>query len=363
MKTERRKNSVQSLLDFLSSVLLFSGIVGLVVAVLLLQLISHASLLLSDVVGLLPAIIGVVVMVGILFAAGDAYRRYRTVERPVREIQAALDKLIEGDFGTRITVSKEMSNEHHFDEIAHSINALAEELSGVETLRTDFIANVSHELKTPLAAIQHYGMMLQESFLSETDRLEYAGIITESSGRLTSLITNILKLNKLENQQIFPAVKKYNLSEQLCESLLQFETIWEKKEIQIATDIAEGIVIVSDAQLLSLCWNNLLSNAFKFTEKGGQVSLTLTANETYATIKIADTGCGITPEIGAHIFEKFYQGDTSHATQGNGLGLALVKRVVDIMHGEIDVESVPGTGSIFTVTIRRNWHERLENEM
>ena len=129
MKTERRKNSVQSLLDFLSSVLLFSGIVGLVVAVLLLQLISHASLLLSDVVGLLPAIIGVVVMVGILFAAGDAYRRYRTVERPVREIQAALDKLIEGDFGTRITVSKEMSNEHHFDEIAHSINALAEELS------------------------------------------------------------------------------------------------------------------------------------------------------------------------------------------------------------------------------------------
>ena len=363
MRKERKKYCFPSVLEFLSSVLLFSCIVGLVVVVLLFLFVSNGSLNLSNVMELLPAIIGMVLLVGILFAGSDFYRRYQTVERPVREIKIALDQLIGGDFATRITISKEMTNEYHFDEIATSINALAQELSGVETLRTDFIANVSHELKTPLAAIQHYSMMLQESGLSEAERLEYAGIITESSGRLTSLITNILKLNKLENQQIFPAVKKYNLSEQLCESLLQFEPVWEKKNIQIETDIAEGIVVLSDAELSSLCWNNLLSNAFKFTEQGGQVSVTLTADDTYATIKIADTGCGMTPEVGAHIFEKFYQGDTSHAVQGNGLGLALVKRVVDIMHGEIGVESVPGTGSIFTVTIRRNWHERLEDNM
>ena len=363
MRKEQKKYRFQSVPEFLSSVLLFGCIVGLVVAALLFLFISDGSLNPSNVMELLPAIIAMVLLVGIVFAGSDSYRRYQTVERPVREIRAALDQLIGGDFTTRITISKEMSNEHHFDEIANSINALAQELSSVETLRTDFIANVSHELKTPLAAIQHYSMMLQEPSLSEAERLEYAGVITDSSGRLTSLITNILKLNKLENQQIFPAVKKYNLSEQLCEALLQFEPVWEKKDIQIETDIADGIVILSDAELLSLCWNNLLSNAFKFTEQGGQVSVILTADDTFATIKIADTGCGMTPEIGAHIFEKFYQGDTSHATQGNGLGLALVKRVVDIMHGEIGVESVPGTGSIFTVTIRRNWHERLEDDM
>ena len=129
---------------------------------------------------------------------------------------------------------------------------------------------------------------------------------------------------------------------------------WERKNIEIETDIAENVVVSADAELLSLVWNNLFSNAFKFTEDGGRVTLILTADEKFATVKVSDTGCGMSAEIGAHIFEKFYQGDTSHATQGNGLGLALVKRVVDIMQGEIGVESAVGVGTTFTVKIRRD---------
>lgn len=170
---------------------------------------------------------------------------------------------------------------------------------------------------------------------------------------MAHLITNILKLNKLENQQIFPTIKEYDLSEQIVECLLQFENTWEKKNIDIITDIPDGISINADAELLTLVWNNLLSNAFKFTEFGGTVKVQLTADESYVTVIVSDTGCGMKPEVGVRIFDKFYQGDTSHSTQGNGLGLALVKRVMDIMQGEISVESVCGKGSTFTVKLRR----------
>ena len=135
--------------------------------------------------------------------------------------------------------------------------------------------------------------------------------------------------------------------------MLQYESVWEKADIEIETDIAEDVRVRADAELLGHVWNNLFSNAFKFTPSGGTVTVLLTATDDYAVVKVQDTGCGMTPEVGAHIFEKFYQGDTSHSVQGNGLGLALVKRVIDIMQGEIGVESVVGKGSIFTVKIRR----------
>ncbi len=170
---------------------------------------------------------------------------------------------------------------------------------------------------------------------------------------MSAMMTNILKLNRLENQQIYPQVAAFDLGEQLCECLLQYENVWEAKAINIETDIAEDVTVVADVELLALVWNNLLSNAFKFTEAGGTVAVSLTATAHYATVQVRDTGCGMSPQVGAHIFEKFYQGDPSRAVQGNGLGLALVKRVVDILQGEIGVESVEGKGSTFTVTVRR----------
>jgi len=265
-----------------------------------------------------------------------------------------------GDFSARVRPMNQAGLEG-FHQIGESINAMAAELSSVETLRADFIANVSHEMKTPLAVMQNYGTLLQTPELPEEKRIEYAKTITDASRRLADMMTNILKLNRLENQQIYPNLTTFDLGEQLCESLLQYESTWERKNIEIETDIAESVHVCADAELLSLVWNNLFSNAFKFTEDGGKVTLTLTADKAYATVKVSDTGCGMSAEVGAHIFEKFYQGDTSHATQGNGLGLPLVKRVVDIMQGEIGVESAMGVGTTFTVKIRRSEHGMEED--
>ncbi len=296
---------------------------------------------------------GNVLLISLLFTIIDAVRRRLMVDRPTKRIVSAGEKITSGDFSVRIKPFGDNYAYESFNSIIDCFNKMAEELGSVETLRTDFIANVSHELKTPLAVMQNYGTMLQSPDLPEDKRIEYAKGITDNSRRLASLITNILKLNKLENQQIFPANERFDLSEQLCESLLQFEEIWEQKNIEIETEIEDSIYINSDTELLSLVWNNLLSNAFKFTENGGKVSVSLTADSEFATVKISDTGCGISPETGKHIFEKFYQGDTSHAMQGNGLGLALVKRVVDIMQGEIAVDSEIEKGSTFTVRLKR----------
>lgn len=148
------------------------------------------------------------------------------------------------------------------------------------------------------------------------------------------------------------AAEKYNLGEQLCECLLLFEEAWEKKNLEIETDIDEEFIINADKDLLSLVWNNLISNAVKFTPNGGTISLSLKNDDNYAVVQVSDTGCGMSAEVGAHIFEKFYQGDTSHAEQGNGLGLALVKRVIDIVNGEISVESIIGKGTVFCVKLK-----------
>lgn len=145
----------------------------------------------------------------------------------------------------------------------------------------------------------------------------------------------------------------YDLGEQLRECLLSFESQWETKELEIEADIEEDVTVEADGQLLSLVWNILLSNAIKFTDDGGKISVSLKTSGPMAIVKVADTGCGIDRETGKHIFEKFYQGDTSRATRGNGLGLALVRRVVEIVGGNISVESQVGKGSVFTIEIRR----------
>lgn len=298
-----------------------------------------------------------VALLSLIFTVVDSIRKKITVERPIKHIVNASEKIMQGDFSVRIKPMNHFGTDGKFNEIIECFNKMAEELSGVETLRTDFIANVSHEMKTPLAVMQNFGTLLQAPELSDERRIEYAKGVTDSSRRLAEMMTNILKLNRLENQQIYPQVTEFDLGEQLCECLLQFENVWEKSNIEIDTDIAENIKVQADAELLSLVWNNLFSNAFKFTEEGGKVSVILTATEHHAVVKVKDTGCGMSPEIGAHIFEKFYQGDTSHSSQGNGLGLALVKRVVDIMQGEIGVESIVDTGTTFTVKIRRSLYE------
>lgn len=294
-----------------------------------------------------------VVLLSLLCTVIDGIRRKFMVDRPVQKIVKAAEQIMAGNFSVRIPPLRSVDGLSGFDVIAEYFNKMAEELSGTETLRTDFIANVSHELKTPLAVMQNYGTLLQQPALSEEKRQEYAKAITDAAHNLASMVSNILRLNKLENQSIFPDVQTYELGEQLCECLLSFENIWEEKQLEIKTDIQDNVMITADPELLSLVWNNLFSNAIKFTDPGGAVSLTLEADQQTVVVKVSDTGCGISREVGRHIFEKFYQGDTSHATKGNGLGLALVKRVVDITGGDIHVTSEVGKGSTFTVEFRR----------
>ena len=295
-----------------------------------------------------------VLLLSLIYTIIDGIRRRYMVYLPAKRITDAAKRLMQGDFSVRIQPIRSLSTEDKFNEIIDCFNKMAQELAGTETLRTDFIANVSHELKTPLAVMRNYGTLLQRPGLPEEQRLEYAKAITDASCRLGELVSNILRLSKLENQQIVPAAEAYDLGEQLCQCLLGFEEIWEKKDIQIETDIEEDVKIRSDAEMMALVWNNLFSNAIKFTEPGGKVSLALRTEGDDALVRISDTGCGISREVGLHIFDKFYQGDTSHATQGNGLGLALVKRVIDITGSDISVQSEPGKGSTFTVKIRRS---------
>lgn len=293
-----------------------------------------------------------VVLLSLIFTIIDAIRREYTVQRPAMQIIKAAERIMQGDFSVSVKLGGFWQDDA-FARIADCFNGMARELRSVETLRADFIANVSHEMKTPLAVMNNYAALLQADELPKEKRIEYARGIAENAHRTADMITNILKLDRLENQTIFPNTAEFDLGEQLCENLLQYESIWEKHSIELNTDIAENVTMFADAELLSLVWNNLFSNAFKFTPDGGEVFISLAADAACATVKISDTGCGMSAEVGAHIFEKFYQGDSSHACQGNGLGLALVKRVMDILGGEISVESKLGTGTTFTVKLSR----------
>lgn len=260
-------------------------------------------------------------------------------------------EVVAGDFSVRVAPISRFGSDESFNQIIACFNRMVQELAGVETLRTDFIANVSHELKTPLAAMSNYATLLQSPELPQTQRIAYAKAIASRARQLSSMMTNILKLSKLENQQIYPQPQTYDLSDQLCQCLLQFEPVWEGKDIDLDTQIPDGVLIRADRELLELVWNNLLSNAFKFTPVGGRIWVQLAVLPGEVKVTVQDTGCGMSQQTMAHLFEKFYQGDTSHAAQGNGLGLALVKRVTDILGGRIQAESVLGQGSTFTLTL------------
>ena len=356
---KRKSNKVNNSLFSIVRYIAFFIFTAFIVTCCMLLFLWDIDLSVTELKASAPKTFINVFILSFLFCLLDGIRRKITVEKPLKEILRATDRITNGDFSARIEPTHKFGRKNEFDVIIENFNIMAEEISGTETLRNDFISNVSHELKTPLAAIQNYATMLQIPSLSESERIELSKSMSMASQRLSALITNILKLNKLENQQIFPDTKRYNLSEQLCECLLGFENIWENKNLEIETDIDEDVFVNADEELLSLVWNNLFSNAVKFTDNNGEIFVSLKLKDEKCIVTVADTGCGMSKETGAHIFEKFYQGDTSHASQGNGLGLALVKRVVDILKGEITVESELGKGSTFTIVLRGGNSEEI----
>ncbi len=291
---------------------------------------------------------------GLIAAVLTSYTRKQIIkvyEMPLQEFAAATEKVAEGDFSVYVPTVHSPDQYDYYDHMILDFNKMVENLGSIETLKTDFISNVSHEMKTPIAQIQNYAQLLQKEDLSDEKRMEYAKIIQESSVRMSSLITNILKLNKLENQMLIPEKKRYDVCQQLCDCIFALETRFEEKEIELDTNLDERIFINADASLLELVWNNLLTNAIKFSDVGGKIEIKQEENENEVIISVKDHGCGMSHETAAHIFDKFYQGDTSHAAEGNGLGLALVYRVITLMDAEIWVESKENIGSTFFVKL------------
>lgn len=274
-----------------------------------------------------------------------------TYEKPMKELASATRKVAEGDFTVYVPPLHTADEYDYLDVMILDFNKMVEGLGSVETLKTDFFANVSHEIKTPLAVIQNTAELLKNEELSPEQRAEYVDTIEKYARRLADLITNILKLNKLEKQTIQPKPEPYNLCAQLAECALLFEDRWEQKNLEFEAELEDEAVIEADESLLELVWNNLLSNAVKFTEPGGTITLRQTSGDGWVEVTVSDTGCGMDDNTLQHIFDKFYQGDTSHSTEGNGLGLALVLRIVRMMGGSISVESKTGEGSAFTVRL------------
>lgn len=274
-----------------------------------------------------------------------------TYEMPLHNMAEATGKVAKGDFSVYVPPLHTADKLDYLDVMILEFNKMVEELGSIETLKTDFVSNVSHEMKTPIAVIKNYAEMLQMEQVEDKTRKEYAQSIESAAEKLSHLISNILRLNKLENQSIIPEVADYDICRQLCECILQFEDMWDEKEIELETRVEEAAMVKADATLLELVWNNLISNAIKFTERGGSVTICQTSGEGRITVAVSDTGCGIAKENINHIFDKFYQGDTSHSKEGNGLGLAMVKRVLELMDGDIQVVSDKGKGSTFTVTL------------
>ena len=302
------------------------------------------------------------VIVSGIFTYFTRWQIIRSYERPLKHFAEATKQVANGDFSVYMRPLHTADKADYLDIMIEDFNKMVAELGSIETLKTEFFSNVSHEIKTPLAVMQSAAEILTADNISDQQRKECAATIMQSCKRLSGLITNILKLNRLEQQKIQPAPTAYDLCAQLSECALQFEEIWDRKEIDFGVDLEDCVTIVADPSLLELVWNNLLSNALKFTPQGGTVEIVQTSTEDEVIVTVSDTGCGMDEKTLRHIFDKFYQGDTSHATEGNGLGLALALRVIQISGGTISAKSEPGKGSSFTVRLPVATDETLPAE-
>lgn len=269
--------------------------------------------------------------------------------KPVNLLINHMNRLADGDFKTRINFGKFWSRHPNVTELSDSFNRMAQELQGTEMLRSDFINNFSHEFKTPIVSIAGFAKLLKRGNLTEEQRSEYIDIIEEESLRLSQMATNVLNLTKIENQTILTNVTTYNLSEQLRSCILLLGGKWEKKEIDFVLEFDE-YQIDANEELLKQVWINLIDNAVKFSPENGTIEIRVREFDNTLAVSILNTGSEISPEQQKKIFNKFYQADESHATEGNGIGLAIVKFVTELHRGTVSVMSEQGV-TMFTVTI------------
>ena len=286
----------------------------------------------------------------ILIGAGLATLSGKYIMSRISRISHGMREVARGNFKERVPEKDKKNSPTEFGELERSFNQMASDLDGIEIFRNDFINDFSHEFKTPIVSIRGFARQLQSENLSEEQKNEYISIIISESERLVNMSSNVLLLSKLENQQIVSDKHELDLDEQIRRSILLLEKDWSEKEIDLDIDLDE-IKINFNEEMLSHVWINLISNAIKFTEVGGRIEISLKEREGMAIFSIKDNGIGMSDEVKERIFEKFYQGDRSHTTSGNGIGLNIVQRIISLARGAISVESKLGEGSKFTVTI------------
>ena len=277
----------------------------------------------------------------------------------IKALIAATKEVKKGNFDVRVPESAATNEEleggtlTEMEMLVRNFNEMVKELAGIEMFRNDFINNFSHEFKTPIVSIRGFARELRQGNLDEEQQQEYAKIIEEESDRLAKLSISVLELSKLENQQIVTNKTEFYLDEQLRQCILLQEAAWSQKEIDMIPELDE-VRFLGNEEMLLYVWSNLLSNAIKFTPVGGSITVRLREHENCVVVTVSDTGIGMSDEVKEHIFEKFYQGDKSHTKAGYGIGLTVVKRVIDLCHGKIDVESSVNRGSTFTVYLPKN---------
>ncbi len=284
-------------------------------------------------------------------AVGGAVTAFlgRWIFLPITRLGQAMEQVAQGDFSQRL------DSQRQFKEIAHiyeNFNRMAQELGSIQILKTDFVSNVSHEFKTPLNAIEGYATLLQEGkTLSDEDMELYTERILLNTQNLSQLVGNILLLSKLDNQAVLPGGNPFRLDEQIRQAILQLEPLWTAKELELEVDM-EAIMYCGPENLMFHVWSNLVGNAVKFSPAGGLVEIKLKREEACIRFTVSDRGEGISDEARERMFDKFYQADSSHKQEGNGLGLALVKKIVRLQEGRVFAENRPEGGCCFTVELR-----------
>lgn len=342
---KRRHSTLMTFIGFLIFFVTISAVIT--VAVLIYDVTKDANL---GQVSTIIVMFLVIVFLSLTCSIVDMFRRKIMIERPVNEILSATEQITKGDFSLRLTPLHDYEHYDEFDLIIENLNSMVTTLEKNETLSKDFVSNVSHELKTPLSIIKNYSEALSSSTLDEGTRQKYLLTLRTASSKLSTLITNVLQLNKLENNSFSPVKTDFRLDEAIANVLLRYEEQIDNKNIELWCDMDE-ITLHSSADYLDIVWSNLISNAVKFTPCGGKITLTIKRENNLAVVKLRDTGEGISQKDGERIFEKFYQADTSHSGEGNGLGLALVKKVIDVLGGKITVTSTLGKGTEFGIMI------------
>ena len=336
----RRKISAMLTLQTFFVVLI---VMVIATAIALMYRVAITDMHMIGVLSMLVPIVVLVTLVNFLFT--------RFIYRYLDKISDAMQKVADGDYTVRLDAEKDQP----FRELYRNFNTMAEELGGVEMLKNDFINGYAHELRTPITSINGFAEMLlnDDGTLSREEKRSYLEIIASESRRLADLAGNSLLMSKLDSQKIIPDKKPFSLDEQLRRCSILLSGQWTEKELDMTMDLDEA-VYVGDYDLMQHLWINLLTNAVKYTPKGGSITVTLKNEEKFIAVSVADTGKGIPPEDRERIFDKYYQTDKSHSKRGLGLGLAICKRIVQLCNGTLEVESEVGVGSTFTVRLPKS---------